>query len=167
MAPGKQYASVEKTDLVALGRLGYKPPRVVTSFALLASHSGMKPMIAGRWMILTLLVSLMASGVAPAASPPSLNGGGVTIDLKSQLEKGLKARRPVEFAYIAQIVELVDSGKLPRSLVTSSYGWARQKPSRKLQYFQFALQARAKGLDVQLPDLRDQAVGISSNGGQR
>jgi hypothetical protein len=101
------------------------------------------------------------------AQSPAMTGGGVSgLDLQSQLEKGLKARRPVEFAYIHQIVGLVESGKLPRSLVTSTFGRARQKQDRQLQYFQFALQARAKGLGVTLPSLKDQAVGISSNGGQ-
>jgi len=85
------------------------------------------------------------SATARAGDPPSLNGGGVSIDLKTQLEKGLKARRPVEFEYIAEIVDLVEKEKLPRSLVTSTFGWARKKPVRQLQYFQFALQARAKG----------------------
>src|SRR4051812_15759048 len=100
------------------------------------------------------------------AAPP-VDGGGVSnLDLQGQLEKGLMARRPVEFAYIKQIVALVNTGKLPRTLVTSTFGWARQQPNRKLQYFQFALQARAKSLDVHLPDLKDQAVGVGSNGGQ-
>ncbi len=115
-----------------------------------------------------MILWLAWTASSPAGGPPpSVNGGGVSnLDLKGQLEKGLKARRPIEFAYIAQIVALVESGELPRSLVTSTYGWARQRPDRRLQYFQFALQARAKNLNVQLPDLRAQAVGISGNGGQ-
>jgi hypothetical protein len=117
--------------------------------------------------LLVFVGSLICSTSLRAASPPSINGGGVSnLDLQSQLEKGLRARRPVEFAYIAEIVDLVDSGELPRDLVTSTFGWARRKSNRQLQYFQFALQARAKGLKVQLPDLRNQAVGISGNGGQ-
>ncbi|MBI3838170.1 MAG: hypothetical protein HY288_09600 [Planctomycetia bacterium] len=101
------------------------------------------------------------------AQSPAVTGGGVSnLDLQSQLEKGLKARRPVEFAYIRQVVGLIESGKLPRSVVISTFGRARQKPDRKLQYFQFALQARTKGLGIQLPNLKSQAVGIGSNGGQ-
>jgi hypothetical protein len=106
-------------------------------------------------------VALRAADLAP------IDGGGVTgLDLKTQLEKGLYARRPVEFEYIDQIIQLVEDGQLPRELVTSTFVWARKKPNRRLQYFQFALQARARGLDVELPNLRLQAVGISSNGGQ-
>jgi hypothetical protein len=121
-----------------------------------------------RSLSLSFVGALVSAATLLAASPPpSINGGGVTkLDLKSQLEKGLKARRPVEFAYIAQIIDLVEAGELPQSLVTSTFIWARQRPTRQLQYFQFALAARAKGLNVQLPDLRKQAVGISSNGGQ-
>jgi hypothetical protein len=114
-----------------------------------------------------LLASVMFSAVAAAAEPPPVNAGGVSgLDLKTQLEKGLKARRPVEFQYIEQITQLVASGDLPREMVTTTFVWARKKPSRQLQYFQFALQTRAKKLPVVLPDLRQQAVGISSNGGQ-
>ncbi len=118
--------------------------------------------------ILSAATWLLSSNTALAASPPKpIDDGGVSkLDLKTQLEKGLKARRPVEFAYIAQIVKLVEDGDLPRSLVTSTFGWARKKQNRQLQYFQFALQARAKHLDVRLPDLSKQAVGIGSNGGR-
>jgi hypothetical protein len=105
--------------------------------------------------------------VVRAADPPPIDGGGVTgLDLKTQLEKGLKARRKVEFAYIAEIIKLVEQGKLPRKLVTTTFLWAQRQPSRQLQYFQFALAARARGLNVKLPNLRDQAVGINTNGGQ-
>ncbi len=119
-------------------------------------------------LVCAISLTVLAASISGlrAGSPPSLNGGGVTIDLKSQLQKGLKARRPVEFAYIDQIIALVEAGKLPRSLVTSTFVWARKRPTRQLQYFQFALAARAKGLNVRMPDLRNQAVGINTNGGQ-
>jgi hypothetical protein len=128
----------------------------------------MKTILTRRLLLCAAMLVLAASNNRPIrAQSPALTGGGVSdLDLQSQLEKGLKARRPVEFAYIHQIVGLVESGKLPRSLVTSTFGRARQKPDRRLQYFQFALQARTKGLGVKLPSLKDQAVGISSNGGQ-
>lgn len=108
----------------------------------------------------------LAIGFAQAADPKPIADGGVTgLDLKTQLEKGLKARRPVEFQYIAQINKLVEEGKLPRNLVASTFIWARKLPNRNLQYFQFALQARARNLHVKLPNLQDQAVGVNTNGG--
>ncbi|HEY2894076.1 MAG TPA: hypothetical protein VGJ16_07680 [Pirellulales bacterium] len=110
---------------------------------------------------------LLAQTVRAHGQQPAVAAGGVTgLDLQTQLEKGLLARRPVEFQYIEQIVALVDSGDLPRDMVTTTFVWARKRPTRQLQYFQFALATRARKLPVVLPDLRQQAVGISSNGGQ-
>jgi hypothetical protein len=120
-------------------------------------------------LVALLIVTVLAAAERADGADPNnpFDGGGVRgLTLKTQLEKGLKARRPVEFEYIDQISKLVDQGELPRSLVVSTYLWAQRKPTRQLQYFQFALQTRAKGLAVELPDLRKQAVGIGSNGGQ-
>jgi hypothetical protein len=95
--------------------------------------------------------------------PPALSGGGVSdLDLQGQLEKGLKARRPVEFAYIAQIVQLVERDELPRELVDSTFVWARKKRTKRLQYFQFALQARASQRGFATPDLSNQGVGLGN-----
>jgi hypothetical protein len=125
----------------------------------------MKRLVVPRALLtFALLVALPA--IARAANPPSANAGGVTIDLKTQLEKGLRARRPVEFAYIDEIIALVESGQLDEQLVTTTFVWARKQPTRQLQYFQFALQARAKNLKIKLPDLRKQAVGIGGSGGE-
>ncbi len=121
----------------------------------------------GRHVLLSAVVCLVFGNVLCAAEPPAVASGGVTgLDLKTQLQKGLRARRPVEFEYINEIIALVEKGELPKPLVTTTFVWARKQPTRQLQYFQFALQTRAKGLDVKLPDLRKQAVGIGSNGGE-
>jgi hypothetical protein len=119
-------------------------------------------------IVFGVIISVLATNVVQAADPGAVvAAGGVTgLDLKTQLQKGLRARRPVEFEYIDEIIALVDSGELPRPLVTTTFVWAQKQPTRRLQYFQFALQTRAKGLAVQLPDLRKQAVGIGSNGGE-
>ena len=81
--------------------------------------------------------------------PPSL-GNTKNLDLKQQLEKGLKARRPVEFQYVANVVTMVENGTLPRALVDSTFGYARKQP-RPLQYFEFALQFRAKKAGIDVP----------------
>jgi hypothetical protein len=122
-------------------------------------------MIPRPWAIALLLLALAIPCVLADNPPPIADGGVTGLDLKTQLEKGLRARRPVEFEYIDEIVKLVAKGDLPRSLVASTFGWARRQPTRQLQYFQFALQARARNLDVALPNLRHQAVGIGTNGG--
>ena len=117
-------------------------------------------------LFLAAVLAIASCRAVSAAEPKPIANGGVTgLDLKTQLEKGLKARRPVEFQYINQINTLVEEGKLPRKLVASAFVWARNKPTRQLQYFQFALQARTKKLGVKLPDLRNQAVGVDGNGG--
>jgi hypothetical protein len=123
--------------------------------------------MAFRLPALVLLLGLFYCPLSMAANPKPISGGGVVgLDLKTQLEKGLLVRRPIEFAYIAEIVRLVEEGKLPRQLVTSTFVWARNMERRRLQYFQFALQARARKLDVELPDLRKLAVGVNLSGGQ-
>lgn len=117
-------------------------------------------------VFLIVPTALLVCGLATAAAPPPVDGGGVTgLNLQTQLEKGLRVRRPVEFAYIDQIIKLVEGGKLPRRLVTTTFLWAQKKSWRRLQYFQFALQVRARGLPVKLPDLRKLAVGIGTGGG--
>lgn len=119
-----------------------------------------------RFAGLLVLVLAICCAHAGADGPLPFDGGGVTgLTLKTQLQKGLKARRPVEFQYIDQIIDLVEEGKLPRKLVVTTYLAAQQQPRRPLQYFQLALAARARGLNVRLPDLRLQAVGIDVNGG--
>ena len=87
-----------------------------------------------------------------AADPPAV-GSGVpsSLNLKTQLEKGLKCRLPADFTYVANVVAMVECGTLPRSMVDSTFGWARHKPSdRRVQYFKFALRSRAAKLGVSI-----------------
>ena len=72
--------------------------------------------------------------------------------LKDTLEKGLRARRPVEFQFIAQVVTLVEQGRLPRKLVLGTFQYARKKGNRKypFPYFQRAMILRAAKIGVQI-----------------
>jgi hypothetical protein len=153
--------------------LGYKLTLEFSHSAINLRCDGIFPSGRGHRMknssiVLGIMISQLAVNFAHAADRGAVvSAGGVTgLDLKTQLQKGLRARRPVEFEYIDEIIALVDSGQLPRPLVTTTFVWAQKQPTRQLQYFQFALQTRAKGLAVQLPDLRKQAVGIGGNGGE-
>jgi len=123
-----------------------------------------------QWLMVLSMIALAGTTCLPTAfakDPRPIDGGGVTgLDLRTQLEKGLYARRPVEFEYIDEIVKLVEKKKLPRTLVTSTFIWARKRETRQLQYFQFALQARTRGLNIDMPDLRKQAVGVNLAGGE-
>jgi hypothetical protein len=113
----------------------------------------------GRW--LTLALAIWSAIPRNVRADDAIGAGGVSTDLdyQSQLNMGLKARRPVEFDYIKQVVALVDQGLLPKTLVDTTFVWAYKKPTRRLQYFQFALRARANQLGYATPDLSNQAVG--------
>ena len=113
-----------------------------------------------RALIACLVLAVAGAGWAVfAAEPPALGTNlGVDIDLKGELEKGLKARRPVEFQYIAELTKLVASGEVPESLVASTFIWARKKPSRQIQYFQFAMKTRGDQMGIRTPSLDDQFV---------
>ena len=73
-----------------------------------------------------------------------------TPTFKETLEKGLKARRPEEFAFIAMVVTKVDKGVLPRALVESTFLWARGKGSLAFEYFRKGLTVRAQKMGIAL-----------------
>jgi hypothetical protein len=74
------------------------------------------------------------------------------ISLQQALEKGLKARRPSEFAYIKLVVKKVEDGELPQDMVERSFLWARRKNSyMPMPYFERSLQILAKKIGVDLP----------------
>jgi hypothetical protein len=80
--------------------------------------------------------------------------GASNVDLKTTLEKGLRARRKSEFQYISHVVGMVNSGALPRSLVESTFLWARKearaKQSYPFIYFERGLKLRAKKIGVDI-----------------
>lgn len=96
-----------------------------------------------------ILCLLWALTLAPIAGRPAMADDTGPIapggpDLKTTLEKGLKARRPEEFAFIKKVVAKVDAGSLPLSLVESTFLWARKKRQpHAFQYFRRALEVRA------------------------
>jgi hypothetical protein len=106
-----------------------------------------------------LFLFVTAAWIVRAAEPAVIGTNmGVQIDLKTELQKGLKARRPCEFQYIDQLIALMEAGEVPQSMVDSTFIWARKQPTRQLQYFQFALRARADKLGIVTPNLEDQFV---------
>ena len=82
-------------------------------------------------------------------SQHQFRGSGRVANLSDQLKFGLRARRDVEFKFIANVVKLVKSGKLPTKLVIETMQYARKKPTKHpFQYFQRALVLRAARLGV-------------------
>ena len=71
-------------------------------------------------------------------------------DLQDQLEAGLQARRPQEFAFIARVVAMVAKNRLPRFLVQSTFDWARRKQPYPFPYFQRALIIRAARIGIRV-----------------
>jgi len=83
--------------------------------------------------------ALVAPGAAVAAE---------VADLQDQLEGGLRARLPTEFAFIRRVVNLVDANRLPLDLVMSTFKWARRKKPYPFPYFERALRTRAARLGI-------------------
>ena len=83
---------------------------------------------------------------------------GRQISLKDQLTYGLKARTKADNHFIARVVAKVEAGELPRSLVDSTFLWARERAAqrrdsqsvRPMIYFRPGLVARAKKLKINL-----------------
>ncbi len=104
------------------------------------------------WMVVALLgLGMLAFSTADSTTP--VVQAAKTANLRDQLEKGLKARRPVEFAFIAKVVSRVENDSLPRSLVDSTFLWARAKGTdriRPYQYFESGLKLRAKRIGITL-----------------
>ncbi|MFM9197528.1 MAG: hypothetical protein ACKOWG_17670 [Planctomycetia bacterium] len=73
------------------------------------------------------------------------------ISLEDQLKTGLKARRPEETEFIEEVVRLVDTGRLPRKLVDSTFAWAlKRRQTYPFPAFERALRLQADKLGVDL-----------------
>ncbi len=80
-----------------------------------------------------------------------LGQGKKAADLSETLRFGLKCRRPVEFEFVALVVEKVDDKELPRDLVLSMFDYARRKrPNQPFPYFEAGMKKRAEAIGVQL-----------------
>lgn len=106
-----------------------------------------------RILPLILAGCLVGLGIVGSSSIESHVIAANVADLKQQLESGLKARRPEEFAFIDKVVTMVGNDTLPLDLVMSTFLWTRKNPRAReypFVYFQQALRVRAKklGIDV-------------------
>ena len=84
----------------------------------------------------------------PMESPASPEGAAVS--LRIQLEAGLRARLPSEFAFIDRVVTMVDQNRLPRDMVHSTFLWARNKKPYPFPYFESGLRTRAAKQGIKL-----------------
>ena len=92
------------------------------------------------------VISLICVGFASAALADDVisTDGTTTISLDVQLKKGLRAMRPVEFDFLQEVLDQVDSGDLPREMVEKAFLWARRYPRYRVQYFEKTLRALAR-----------------------
>ena len=98
----------------------------------------------------TLLSLAMLFCTLVVIAPPDASGVDVA-DLKDQLKNGLRVRRAGDLAFIDKVVELVEAGRLPVSLVKGTFQWARSKTIRyPFPYFAKALRIRAGKLGIKL-----------------
>jgi hypothetical protein len=111
-----------------------------------------KPQTILTWALAVSLLGLAVGQTHLAAQQPSTPEGmsGPVIDLKIQLEKGLKARLPREFDFIDHVVGMVDNNQLPRDLVQSTFMWARVKKPYPFPYFENGLRLRAARRGINL-----------------
>ncbi|MEM9352249.1 MAG: hypothetical protein AAGA92_04480 [Planctomycetota bacterium] len=114
----------------------------------------------------TLLLATAAAQLPPSpvraqpATPSTIGsttfGPGLQVSLSDQLRVGLRAVTKADFAFIDKVVTLVNTGKLPRSLVDSTFFWSRRRaalrgPKRALRpmvFFRPGLTLRAKAIGI-------------------
>lgn len=99
--------------------------------------------------LLGLLVGLasMASSVTFSRAAQVSDSGAQVASLKDQLEKGLRARRSVEFQFVNRVAQLVDQGRLSKEFVQGCFSWTlrkyRDRKASLVPYFEQVLRQRA------------------------
>jgi hypothetical protein len=104
-----------------------------------------------RRTLLSTIASIFCFGTAAASAQDQSTtelGKAASTTLRKTLEAGLRARRPGEFAFLALVAQKVDEGALPRSLVESTFFWARRQGRYSFVYFESGLRSRARRLGV-------------------
>jgi hypothetical protein len=77
--------------------------------------------------------------------------GVKTAQLGDTLRAGLRCRRPVEFEFVALVVQKVEDKELSRDLVLSMFDYARKRrPQQPFPYFEAGMKKRAAALGVDL-----------------
>ncbi|HUY93027.1 MAG TPA: hypothetical protein VMV10_30135 [Pirellulales bacterium] len=102
-----------------------------------------------KWFALALIGAGLGSlpllrEPASADDIISTDVGTTKVSLKVQLERGLRAMRPQDFAFIKVVLTRVNEGSLPQSLVEQAFLWARHKRAYRVQYFEKVLRLLAQ-----------------------
>ena len=73
------------------------------------------------------------------------------------MKAALRCETPGEKGFVERVVRLMNKGKLPRSVVETTFDWARRKNKHRFQYFQEALTLQAKRLGLSLDEPPEKA----------
>jgi hypothetical protein len=95
-----------------------------------------------RAAVVGTLLAVGASAVHAQTSSINPNPASpyIQVTLREQLQKGLKCRRPSDFAFVDHVADLVEQGKLPLNLVNICFDWSRQRNSHiPIVYFERSL----------------------------
>lgn len=87
---------------------------------------------------------VLAGGSKVIADDTIVNDGTTRVSLKVQLERGLRAMRPVEFKFLREVLEQVEDGTLPHDMVERAFLWASRQRAYRVQYFEKALASLAQ-----------------------
>lgn len=103
-----------------------------------------------RSTILVIAAMLVGTaGPADSAIAVGFNDASADVPLADRLKAGLRARRPEEQDFLDGVARLVDTGRLPRKLVDSTYMWAiRRRQDYPLPAFERALRLQSERLGV-------------------
>ena len=69
-------------------------------------------------------------------------------DLRDQLESGLRVSQQPQRNFIARVVRMVETRRLPLNLVMSTFKWARPKMPHAFPFFERGLRHRAAKLGI-------------------
>jgi hypothetical protein len=102
------------------------------------------------------LTASRADDVASITLTPATPDKPVTV--RDRLIAGLQARLQSEVGFIDAVLAQVEAGHIPQQMVDETFFWARKKagdtrfgrPRRPIIYFEPAMMARAKALNVTL-----------------
>lgn len=108
----------------------------------------------GRWRaVIWAALATMPLSLAVLTPHAASQVRAADVSLQDTLEKGLKARLPADFEFVAHVVQLVDNGTLPYDLVLGTFDWVRKNRGQKtylMPYFEQALRRRAAERGIQI-----------------
>ena len=76
--------------------------------------------------IFCVLAGLMAA-VTFAVAQQSTPSAPEVANLREQLEKGLRARRPIEVQFLSRVIQLVNQGRLTQEVVQGTFSFVLKK----------------------------------------